>query len=659
MKNLQFKNKLVLLMSIPLIVSALLIADELSQAWVNAVDSENLVANMSLTRMNSELVHELQKERGATAGFIGSKGQVFAAALSKQRAQTDIAKSHWEAFIIENPIDDAEQKELAHYVQSELKTLASVRNSVDSLNVSLKDALAYYTEINKSLLTSAEITARESKDVELTRYSIAYSSYLQSKERAGIERAVLSNVFGADKFAPGLYSRFITLVTEQDTYMRTFSGLAKPSMIKDLSAMASSSAVKEVMRLRALAKEKEADGGFAVDAKYWFSQATDRINQLKVMEDAIATDLINIAKSHEQTAFIKLVILIGLLILILASSLILTTKIMKQLNRQVRSLVEVMKAVIDENDLTKRVTVYSEDELGQVAIGLNKTLSNFSDSMSRLGQSCNTLVGIAKETSDVANRSIVKLVAQQQKTTQVAAAVEELTSAVQQVAGNTQHSAEQANQASAIAHEGHDVVRASVESVNQLAGDVQQLSDLISKLHASSINISNVVEVINNVSDQTGLLALNAAIEAARAGEQGRGFAVVADEVRTLAQRTQTSTTEIAAIIQDLQSEVEAAFTLVEANHEKMTHTVERTNNVEHSLEQIVLSVNEITNVANQIASASDEQSHVLKDVSSSITDIDSNSTEISSAASEIGSAADNLLAMANQLENMVKAYRV
>jgi len=659
MKNLQFKNKLVLLMSIPLIVSALLIADELSQAWVNAVDSENLVANMSLTRMNSELVHELQKERGATAGFIGSKGQVFAAALSKQRVQTNTAKSHWEAFINENPIDDVELKELVRQVQSELTTLASVRNSVDSLGVSLKDALAYYTGINKSLLTSAEITARESKDVELTRYAIAYSSYLQSKERAGIERAVLSNVFGADKFAPGLYSRFITLVTEQDTYMRTFSGLAKPSMIKDLSAMESSSAVKEVMRLRALAKEKEADGGFAVDAKYWFSQATDRINQLKAMEDAIAADLINIAKSHEHTAFIKLGILIGLLILVLASSLILTTRIMKQLNRQVHSLVEVMKAVIDENDLTKRVTVYSEDELGQVALGLNKTLSNFSDSMSRLGQSCNTLVGIAKDTSDVASRSIVKLVAQQQKTTQVAAAVEELTSAVQQVAGNTQHSAEQANQASAIAHEGHDVVRASVESVNQLAGDVQQLSDLISKLHASSINISNVVEVINNVSDQTGLLALNAAIEAARAGEQGRGFAVVADEVRTLAQRTQTSTTEIATIIQDLQSEVEAAFTLVEANHEKMTHTVERTNNVEHSLEQIVLSVNEITNVANQIASASDEQSHVLRDVSSSITDIDSNSTEISSAASEIGSAADNLLAMANQLENMVKVYRV
>ena len=659
MKNLKFKNKLILLISIPLMVSALLISDELSTAWVNAIDSENLVTNMSLSRMNSELVHELQKERGATAGFIGSKGEAFLAVLSKQRKQTDAAHSRWESFIVSNEIDDVGQQNLIQQVASQLKQLSSIRSSADQLKVSLKDALGYYTGLNAKLLSAAAITARQSKDVELTRYTMAYYNYLEGKERAGIERAVLSSVFSADQFAPGLFARFITLLTEQNTYTRVFSELAMPSMLAQLKSLESSSSVQEVIKLRAVAMDKGMSGGFGVDPSYWFSQSTARINLLKEMEDSIAAELVSIAKAHERSALIKLSILIFLLVLILASAFILTANIMKQLNRQVASLVEVMGAVIKDSDLTKRVTVYSEDELGQVAKGLNDTLANFSESMGRLSQSCNTLVDIAKDTSDVAKRSIAKLDTQQQKTTQVAAAVEELTSAVQQVAGNTQHSAEQANHASTVAHDGHDVVRASVESVNQLSVDVKKLSEVISKLHASSINISNVVEVISSVSDQTGLLALNAAIEAARAGEQGRGFAVVADEVRTLAQRTQTSTTEIATIIQDLQSEVEVAFLLVEANHEKMAQTVERTHNVEGTLEQIVKAVSEISDVANQIATASDEQSHVLRDVSSSITDIDNNSTDVSAAANEIGSAADGLLMMANQLKDMVKVYRV
>lgn len=659
MKNLKFKNKLILLISIPLMVSALLISDELSTAWVNAIDSENLVTNMSLSRMNSELVHELQKERGATAGFIGSKGEAFLAVLSKQRKQTDAAHSRWESFIVSNEIDDVGQQNLTQQVASQLKQLSSIRSSADQLKVSLKDALGYYTGLNAKLLSAAAITARQSKDVELTRYTMAYYNYLEGKERAGIERAVLSSVFSVDQFAPGLFARFITLLTEQNTYTRVFSELAMPSMLAQLQSLESSSSVQEVIKLRAVAMDKGMSGGFGVDPNYWFSQSTARINLLKEMEDSIAAELVSIAKAHERIALIKLSILIFLLVLILASAFILTASIMKQLNRQVASLVDVMGAVIKDSDLTKRVTVYSEDELGQVAKGLNDTLANFSESMGRLSQSCNTLVDIAKDTSDVAKRSIAKLDTQQQKTTQVAAAVEELTSAVQQVAGNTQHSAEQANHASTVAHDGHDVVRASVESVNQLSVDVKKLSEVISKLHASSINISNVVEVISSVSDQTGLLALNAAIEAARAGEQGRGFAVVADEVRTLAQRTQTSTTEIATIIQDLQSEVEVAFLLVEANHEKMAQTVERTHNVEGTLEQIVKAVSEISDVANQIATASDEQSHVLRDVSSSITDIDNNSTDVSAAANEIGSAADGLLMMANQLKDMVKVYRV
>jgi methyl-accepting chemotaxis protein len=333
--------------------------------------------------------------------------------------------------------------------------------------------------------------------------------------------------------------------------------------------------------------------------------------------------------------------------------------IISGLNRQVASLSSVMSKVCHERDLRLRVEVYSQDELGHVAEGLNDTLANFSKAIDQLSNSCDRLVVIADETSDIVGHSVHKLHEQRERTTQVAAAVEEMSAAVQEVASNTANTADQANTASQMAHDGHEVVQASVASVNKLAGDVDLLSQLINKLHGSSTSISNVVEVIHHVSDQTGLLALNAAIEAARAGEQGRGFAVVADEVRTLAQRTQKSTAEISAIIDELQSEVEQAFTLVEANHVKMRETVDSTHNVERSLDTIVQEVTGIMDMSSQIATASEEQAAVIQDVSHNLTVIDDNSDEVATAAGQISNSAQNLAGMAHELKELVRSFKV
>ncbi len=659
MKNLGFRNKLLLLIAFPFLVSAVLLFNLVLNSYGASQNSQRLSAYTELVTISSALVHELQKERGATAGFLGSSGSQFGDVLQKQRALTNEAQRAWDQFLAQSSIENTLIQSIVSDVKKKMAQLNAIRSKVDALDIKLPDALGFYTSTNTLLLSTGEETAKSAHNVKLMRSSLAYYNFLQAKERAGIERAVLSNVFAKDQFGPGLFAKFVTLVTEQNTYTAVYKGLATETNKELLAQVAKDPAVAEVERLRELATNQATSGGFGVDSVHWFKEATNRINLLKKFEDKLAVGLIAEANQENEDNFQKLVIYSVLFFANLIIVFIIGRSITTALTRQVDSLTKVMEKVRNDSDLTARAEVMSQDELGRLAEGLNHTLDEFSNAIRQFSDSCTSLVSIADETKTVVNHSTAKLTMQRERTTQVAAAVEELSSAVQEVASNTSMTAQQANAASNIAHEGHAVVQSSVDSVNSLADDVSQLSELIHKLHTSSINISNVVEVISSVSDQTGLLALNAAIEAARAGEQGRGFAVVADEVRTLAQRTQNSTSEIANIIQGLQAEVEAAFKLVEDNHVKMRETVDRTHNVEGSLETIVTSVNDITDMANQIASASEEQAMVIQEVSQNLTVIDNQSDEVVTASGQIESAATNLASMAHQLTQLIRRFKV
>ena len=659
MKNLSFKYKLLLLIALPVFISTLLLVKQVINSYTQNQQAGELSVYTELLTVNSALVHELQKERGATAGFLGSRGQQFSDVLSQQRRITTQLQQKWADFISQNAIESSAIKRLMQEVALQAQGINDVRERVDSLQIPLSEALTYYTGLNTKLLSAGAITANLSENVHLTRASLAYYNFLQAKERAGIERAVLSNTFVGDQFSAGMYEKFITLVTEQNTYSRIFNNLASDKHSLLFTELSDSAVVQEIEKLRGVALEKAGSGGFNIESKYWFAEATKRINLLKKLEDTLADDLILEARSEQEKAKYALLLYSVLLVASLLIVTVIAINIIRGLNRQVSALSTVMHKVRTEHDLRLRVEVYSQDELGQLAEGLNATLENFSRAIHQLSDSCNTLVTIADETTGVVEHSVQKLHVQRERTTQVAAAVEELSAAVQEVAANTAKTSDQANTANQIAHQGHEVVRASVQSVNQLADDVSLLSKLINKLHASSTSISNVVEVIHHVSDQTGLLALNAAIEAARAGEQGRGFAVVADEVRTLAHRTQKSTAEIAAIIQDLQGEVEEAFALVENNHTKMRETVESTHNVEGSLETIVNAVNGIMDMSGQIATASEEQAAVIQDVSQNLTVIDDNSDEVATAAGQIANSARNLSDMAHELKTLVRGFKV
>ena len=195
--------------------------------------------------------------------------------------------------------------------------------------------------------------------------------------------------------------------------------------------------------------------------------------------------------------------------------------------------------------------------------------------------------------------------------------------------------------------------------INQLASEINIATETVSHLQSQTTAIDSVLEVIRNISDQTNLLALNAAIEAARAGEQGRGFAVVADEVRTLASRTQASTQDIQAMIEQLQSGAAKAVQVMKESSKVTDSCVAQVNNADRALDDIFAAVNTITEMNIQIASAANEQCAVSNEINKNINNINYIVTKTTDGAMQTAKASEDLADLSKQLNTLVGQFKI
>lgn len=310
------------------------------------------------------------------------------------------------------------------------------------------------------------------------------------------------------------------------------------------------------------------------------------------------------------------------------------------------------------SDLTRRLTVRSRDEIGEIAEAFNRMLASLQTLMNEIQNAALQIAGASEQLSGTTGRSREAMTRQQGDTEQVATAVNEMTTTAQEVARSAQQAAEAAQVAQESARSGQHLVERNRQATRELAAGMDQAAGVIRKLDADSREIGSVLDVIRGIAEQTNLLALNAAIEAARAGEQGRGFAVVADEVRTLATRTQHSTQEIHTMIERLQGGATQAVEVITRQQGDVEGNVELACEVGTSLEAILAAVADITDMNAQIASAAEQQSAVAADVDRSLTGITGAGQDTAQAATQSTTASQALAELSVRLKDLVGQFK-
>lgn len=340
--------------------------------------------------------------------------------------------------------------------------------------------------------------------------------------------------------------------------------------------------------------------------------------------------------------------------------IIITIATMRGVLVPLRTTNNILHDIADgEGDLTIRVPVNSQDEIGELGSSFNTFADKLRGIMLQISSVTSDLSNAADSMAAVTEQTNCAIRKQGNATQMVTASANEMKTSSQEVASSAENASLAAHEADEEAKKGNRIVTEAVESINLLAGEVESSTEVISKVRSDSENIGAVLDVIKGVAEQTNLLALNAAIEAARAGEQGRGFAVVADEVRTLAQRTQDSAIEIENLIETLQAGAEHAVSSMGQSRDRVLATVEQASHAGQSLSTITTAVETISLMNSQIASAAEEQSAVAGEVSRNALNIQEMSEQTSIGADQIAASSVSLAELSQQLQNLVKQFKI
>ena len=310
-------------------------------------------------------------------------------------------------------------------------------------------------------------------------------------------------------------------------------------------------------------------------------------------------------------------------------------------------------------DLTQTIHVDGNDEVTRLLAALEKMQGNLRSAMRHIGSSATQLASAATELNSVTEDSYRGLHQQNAEIDQAATAINEMTSAVEEVARNAVSTSDASNQSNVSAQAGQARVVDTVQSIQTLTDNVQATSKLVQNLADQSQDIGKVLDVIRSIAEQTNLLALNAAIEAARAGESGRGFAVVADEVRALAHRTQQSTLEIDKMVTAMRSGSAQALESMQTSSQRAGETLSLAQGAGESLTDITASIHQISERNLVIASAAEEQAQVAREVDRNIVNIRDLSMQSTNGANQISASSHELSRLAVELNAVVARFKV
>ena len=334
--------------------------------------------------------------------------------------------------------------------------------------------------------------------------------------------------------------------------------------------------------------------------------------------------------------------------------------IMNILYRPILTLKKTILGLSEGNgDLTQRIEVTTQDDLGQISEGVNRFIANLQTMMLDISEACQQLNGNVGSMKEQSQRSSSILQNHVQETEQIVTAIEEMNATADAMASDASNTAQLTHKANDAGAESKSTVTQAQVNVQELVQDVSVASENVNSMAEETESINTILEVIGGIAEQTNLLALNAAIEAARAGEQGRGFAVVADEVRTLASRTKDSTGEIEAALESLLKRSQSVVISMESTKDKCAQTAEGAGEVSQSLDIMTSLVTEINDLSAQIATAAEEQSSVTLELSRNMNAINDIVGELDGNGQQALEQANSISEVNAHLVNIVGRFRL
>jgi methyl-accepting chemotaxis protein len=657
MKTTSIRQRLFLLIVVPLLALAITATNLIRNAYEEYRGATLTQEVLKLAVASGELIHMLQIERGSTAGFLQSKGAKFADVLPGIRQKSDerLAEYGREASAADklSALGTALSK-----AQEKLDALKGVRTRADKFEISVADEVAAYTGTIATLVDVIGISGQFSSSPVVVQQVTAYLALVRAKEQAGQERALTTAAFAANAIEPARFRTIFERHNRQEAYLDIFRSAAGAAELASLQMALNDAPAKEVARMRGILIEKSVTGGFEVDPTGWFAQITKKIDAMheteKVVIHGISLTTDGIVAASQRALYGYILLSLGAVVLVVFASLWISASVAKPLHAEV----DVAEFAVRECDFTHDVPETGPTEVMRAGHAFNQLMHTFRQIVGDMKVYSDRVTTAAHALAESSQEVRTSSMAQSDAAAAVVATVEEASVSISETTTNANEAARVVETSRANTIAAMQVMADAVSNMKQIASLIRSSSQRVTELSASSEQIGGIVQVIQEIAEQTNLLALNAAIEAARAGEQGRGFAVVADEVRKLAERTAKATGEIGSLISTMQEGVAGSVGAMGEANQQADASLRRVGETESALSRIDAGSKEVASNVLAITSALREQDTAIRQVARSIEEIAQMTDRNTQAAEANNTTAHELDALASELRSTVSRFK-